>query len=163
MRNRIFISHATLDDYDFTKWLSLKLVGMGYEVWCDILKLDKGVDFWSSIEKEIRDNTCKFLIVSSTHSNQREGVLKELAVAAKVKKQLNDDTFIIPLAIDENLSYDDINIEIVRLNAIDFKNSWATGLQGLLDALEKQNVPKLSPDPAKSNLLYQQVFCMTRE
>jgi hypothetical protein len=131
---------------------------MGYEVWCDILKLDKGVDFWSSIEKEIRDNTCKFLIVSSTHSNQRDGVLKELAVAAKVKKQLEDETFIIPLAIDENLSYDDINIEIVRLNAIDFKNSWATGLQELLDALEKQNVPKLSPDPAKSNLLYQQIF-----
>jgi len=49
MRNRIFISHTTPDDIDFTRWLSLKLIGMGYEVWCDILKLDKGVDFWSSI------------------------------------------------------------------------------------------------------------------
>ena len=67
MRNRIFISHATPDDNDFTKWLALKLVGMGYEVWCDILKLDKGIDFRGSIEKETRDNTCKFLIVSSTH------------------------------------------------------------------------------------------------
>ena len=158
MRNKIFISHATPDDNDFTKWLALKLIGLGYEVWCDILFLEKGVDFWSNIEKEIRENTCKFLLVSSSHSNQREGVLKELAVAAKVKKQLSDDKFIIPLAIDEKLSYDDINIDIVRLNAIDFKKSWASGLRDLLEALEKQNVPKNSPDLAKSNQLYQQIF-----
>lgn len=158
MRNKIFISHATPDDDDFTKWLSLKLIGLGYEVWCDILFLDKGVDFWNNIEREIRENTCKFLIVSSTTGNQREGVLKELAVAAKVKKQLQDDTFIIPLAIDETLSYDDINIEIVRLNAIDFKKSWAKGLQDLLDAFEKQNIPKNPADLSKSNLLYQQIF-----
>lgn len=158
MRNKIFISHATPDDDDFTRWLSLKLIGLGYEVWCDILFLDKGVDFWSNIEKELRENTYKFLIVSSTAGNQREGVLKELAVAAKVKKQLNDDTFIIPLAIDETLSYDDINIEIVRLNAIDFKKSWAKGLQDLLDAFEKQNIPRNPPDLSKSNLLYQQIF-----
>lgn len=158
MRNKLFISHATPDDDDFTKWLSLKLIGLGYEIWCDILFLDKGADFWSNIEREIRENTCKFLIVSSTTGNQREGVLKEVAVAAKVKKQLQDDTFIIPLAIDEKLSYDDINIEIVRLNAIDFKRSWAKGLQDLLDAFEKQNVPKDPPDLSKSNLLYQQIF-----
>lgn len=158
MRSKIFISHATPDDNDFTKWLSLKLIALGYEVWCDVLFLDKGADFWSRIEKEIRENTFKFLIVSSTASNQREGVLKELAVAAKVKKLTSDETFIIPLAIDEKLSYDDINIDIVRLNAIDFKKSWASGLQDLLEALEKQKVPKNNPDPAKSNSLYQQIF-----
>ncbi len=162
MRNKVFISHATPDDNDFTKWLSLKLIGLGYDVWCDILELQKGVDFWSSIEKEIRENTCKFLIVLSEISNQREGVLKELAVATKVKKQLKDDLFIIPLAIDNKLSYDDINIELVRLNAIDFKDSWAKGLQDLLDALAKQNVPKNNPDPNKSNLLYQQIFLQDR-
>ncbi len=145
MRNKIFISHATPDDDDFTRWLSPKLIGLGYEVWCDILFLDEGVDFWSNMEKEILENICKFLIGSSTAGNQREGVLKELAVAAKVKKQLQDDTFILALAIDETLSYDDINIEIVRLNAVDFKKAWAKGLQDLLDAFEKQNVPK---DPA---------------
>ncbi len=158
MRNKIFISHATPDDNDFTKWLALKLISLGYEVWCDILELPKGVDFWSNIEKEIRENSCKFLIVLSAVSNQREGVLKELAVATKVKKELKDQTFIIPLLIDEKLPYDDINIEIIRLNAIDFKDSWAIGLQTLIEALEKQTVPKNSPDPTKSNLLYQQIF-----
>jgi hypothetical protein len=72
------------------------------------------------LRKRLGENTCKFLIVSTSSSNQREGVLKELAVAAKVKKELRDDTFIIPLAIDENLFYDDINIDIMRLNGIDF-------------------------------------------
>jgi len=158
MRNKVFISHATPDDNEFTKWLALKLIGLGYEVWCDILELDKGSDFWSVIEREIRENTIKFLIVSSTYSNQREGVLKELTVATKVKKQLHDETFIIPLAIDEKLSYDDINIEIVRLNGIDFKKSWAIGLKDLIEALEKQKVPKEKPNPGRSNLLHQQIF-----
>jgi len=158
MRYKLFISHATPDDNDFTKWLSLKLIALGYEVWCDLFCLEKGTDFWNSIENEIRDNACKFLIVQTVVSNKRDGVLKELAVAAKVKKKLNDETFILPLAIDNNLSYDDINIELNRLNSIDFKTSWAKGLQDLLEALEKQNVPKKAPDPSKSNLLYQQIF-----
>lgn len=158
MRDTLFISHATPDDNEFTKWLSLKLIALGYEVWCDLFYLEKGTDFWNSIETEIRDNAYKFLIVQTVISNKREGVLKELAVATKVKKQLKDETFIIPLAIDSALSYDDINIELVRLNSIDFKTSWAKGLQDLLEALEKQNVPKNAPDPNKSNLLYQQIF-----
>jgi hypothetical protein len=158
MRTKIFISHATPDDNDFTKWLSLKLIALGYEVWCDLFYLEKGTDFWNSIETEIRDNACKFLIVQTVTSNKRDGVLKELAVATKVKKQLQDETFIIPLSIDKNLSYDDINIELVRLNSIDFKTSWAKGLQDLIEALEKQNVPKNAPDPNKNNLLYQQIF-----
>lgn len=158
MKSKVFISHASPDDNDFAKWLSLKLIGVGYEVWCDVMFLDKGSDFWSSIEKEIREHTFKFLIVSSTVANQREGVLKELAVAAKAKKKLGDENFIIPLAIDETLPYDDTNIDIVRLNAIDFKKSWASGLQDLLEALENQNVPKNPLDHSKSNDLYQQIF-----
>lgn len=157
LRRKVFLSHATPEDNEFVQWLSLKLIALGYDVWCDILYLDKGVDFWRRIEKEIRENTCKFLLVSSRHSNQREGVLKELAVANKVKKQLGDETFIIPLAIDEGLSYDDINIEIVRLNAIDFLSSWAMGLRALIEALEKQCVPKNEPDFTKANDLYGQL------
>lgn len=158
MRNKIFISHAAPDDNDFTKWLALKLIALGYEVWCDVLFLDKGADFWKVIDKEIREGAIKFLLATSEIAIKRDGVLKEIAVAEKVKKQLKDDNFIIPLIIDENLSYDDLPPEIIRLNAIDFKKSWATGLQDLLDALDKQKVEKNSPDPDKSNALYQQIF-----
>ncbi|GAB4448787.1 MAG: hypothetical protein OHK0036_04800 [Bacteroidia bacterium] len=158
MRNKIFISHAAPDDNYFTKWLALKLITLGYDVWCDVLFLDKGADFWKVIDKEIREKTIKFLLVTSDVAIKREGVLKEIAVAEKIKKHLKDDNFIIPLIIDEELSYDDLPPEIIRLNAIDFKKSWAMGLQDLLDALHKQNVSKNSPDPDKSNALYQQIF-----
>lgn len=158
MRNKIFISHASPDDNDFTKWLALKLIALGYEVWCDVLFLDKGADFWKVIDKEIREGAIKFLLATSEIAIKRDGVLKEIAVAEKVKKQLKDDNFIIPLIIDENLSFDDLPPEIIRLNAIDFKKSWASGLQDLLKALDDQKVKKNSPDPDKSNALYQQIF-----
>ena len=163
MRNKIFISHASPEDNDFTKWLSLKLIGLGFEVWCDIFELQKGVDFWNIIEQEIRENTCKFLVVLSNTSNQLDGVLKELAVASKVKKILNDDSFIIPLIIDDNLSHDDINIELVRLNSIDYRQSWAKGLNELIDTLEKQKVYKKDSNQEKSNSLYHQIFLHDRE
>lgn len=158
MKTKIFISHASPDDNDFTKWVSLKLIALGYNVWCDLLFLDKGVDFWKIIETEIRENTCKFLIVLSKVSNAKEGVLNELATARKVKRSLDDDTFIIPLIIDEGLANDDMNIELVRLNSIDFRKSWAKGLQDLIEALEKKQIPKNAPDSSKSNALYQQIF-----
>lgn len=158
MRNSLFISHSNPTDNEFTKWLALKLIGLGYNVWCDLLFLKKGADFWIRIEKEIRKNSCKFLLVTSAESIQKDGVLQELAVASKVKRSLSDDTFIVPLIIDENLNHSDTNIEIVRLTKIDFVKSWASGLRDLLSALDDQQVPKNLPDLSKSNALYQQIF-----
>jgi len=158
MRNKLFVSHATGPDDQFTRWLCLKLVGMGYDVWCDLLTLKKGVDFWPSIEGAIRDHTTKFLVVLSQESNNKEGVLKEIAVANKVKKQIEDDAFIIPLHLDEQLAKEDINIEILRLNTVNFKTSWARGLQTLLEALQEAGVPKVPVDFARSETIYQQVF-----
>lgn len=146
MRNKIFISHATPDDNEFASWLSFQLIGLGYQVWCDLLQLKGGEDFWSDIETEIRNNTVKYLYVLSSNSNNREGTLKELTVAQKTKKSLTpeDSDFIIPLHIDKNLSYDDTNIDLVRLNSINFKTSWHTGLIQLLDKFKEDSVPKSS-------------------
>jgi hypothetical protein len=161
-RNKIFISHATPADDDFTKWLALKLIGLGYDVWCDILFLDKGVDFWKDIEHEIRENTCRFLVVLSNISNQSMGVLNEIAVAGKVKKELDDNGFIIPLMIDGNFSYDKINIELNRLNAIGFTQSWIKGLRELLTSFDDNKIPKTSEDLALSNELYNKIFLHDR-
>jgi len=73
-RNTIFISHATPRDNDFTRWLALKLVGLGYDVWCDILELPKGSDFWIKIEQEIRQKTSKFLIVLTVRLQNKPGL-----------------------------------------------------------------------------------------
>lgn len=142
MVNTIFISHAAPEDDNFARWVSLKLIGLGYNVWCDVIKLKGGEDWWNNIEIEIRENTVKFLIVLSRFSNKKDGVLKELAVAQKVMKKKNDSLFIIPLHIDSFLSYDDVNIELNRYNSINFKNSWADGLKMLLERFEEDNVPR---------------------
>ncbi len=158
MRNKIFISHATPNDNDFTKWVALKLITLGYEVWCDVFYLDKGVDFWKTIEAEIRDSTIQFFVVMSAISNSRDGVLKEITVAQKTQKASNDATFVVPLMIDNDLTYDDINIDIVRLNAIDFKKSWAVGLQELIKFLEDKGITPNKTDAEKANSLYEQIF-----
>ena len=161
-RKTIFISHATPIDNDFTKWLSLKLIGLGYDVWCDILFLNKGVDTWKIIEPVIRDDTCRFLVALSRTSNKSDGVLKEIAVAEKIKKELKDDGFIIPLRIDADLSFADINIELNRLNAIDFTQSWIKGLSDLLKSFDDNNIPKNPTNLALSNELYNKIFLHER-
>ena len=161
-RNKIFISHANPNDNDFTKWLSLKLIALGYDVWCDILFLEKGVDFWKRIENEIRNNTCKFLVVLSDISNVREGVLKEITVAEKIKKELNDESFILPLLIDNKLTYDKINIQLSRLNTIDFTESWIKGLDDLNKFLSDNKVQTFSDGYSNSNETYKNIFLKDR-
>ena len=158
MRETLFISHATPEDNDFARWLSLQLIGLGYTVWSDVVKLKGGEDWWPLIESQIRDSSIKFIIALSTASNNKDGVLKELAVATKVKKKLGDDNFIIPLHIDSTLSYDDINVELIRLNSINFKNTWADGLRMLLEKLNEENIPKKSDNHEQVKSLWESVY-----
>lgn len=161
-RKILFISHATPEDSEFSRWLSLQLIGLGYSVWCDVLNLKGGEDFWSDIEATIRTSTAKFLYVLTKVSNQREGTLKELAVANKVKKQLQDPRFIIPLHGDHALSYDDVNIEMNRLNSIDFKKSWSLGLKSLIEALEEMQVQKSAANFDMVNRLWRGNYLKNR-
>lgn len=145
-RNMIFVSHANDEDNMFARWLALRLAREGYPVWCDLTQLLGGEDFWQDIETAIRERTAKFLFVLSKSSNHKPGTLMELAVARKVGKHVGD--FVIPLRIDD-LAYDDVNIELQRLNCIDFTKGWAIGYKQLLEKLDKDGVardPRFTPD-----------------
>lgn len=135
----IFLSHALPEDNEFTRWLALRLAREGYPVWCELTKLLGGEDFWVDIEESIRSRTTKFLFVLSKTSNQKPGVLQELALAKRVGKGRED--FVIPLKIDD-LSADETTIELTRLNSIDFREGWVRGLAKLLEKLKKDGVPK---------------------
>lgn len=135
----IFISHALPEDNEFTRWLALRLAKEGYPVWCDLTKLLGGEDFWHDIQDAIKNRATKFLYVLSRNSNEKRGVLQELALAKRVGKARHD--FVIPLKIDD-LSNDDTTIEVVRLNSIDFSSGWTAGLARLLEKLETDKVPK---------------------
>ena len=138
-RNMLFLSHANPEDNLFTRWLSLRLAREGYPVWCDLTKLLGGEDFWRDAEAAMRDRTAKFLFVLSKTSNQKQGTLDELALARRLGKQISN--FIIPLRIDE-LPAEEINIELHRLAFIDFSKGWVAGYKQLIEALEKEKVPR---------------------
>ena len=145
-REMIFLSHTNPEDNLFTRWLALRLAREGFPVWCDLTRSLGGEDFWRDIEVAIREGTAKFLFVLSKTSNQKQGTLMELTVARKVGRTIHD--FIIPLRIDD-IRQDDINIELQRLNCIDFFTGWATGYGSLLKRLQDDGIgrdPRFSPD-----------------
>lgn len=140
MSDTVFISHATPADNTFAVWLATKLELCGYKVWVDVNNLAPSDDFWVTIDNVIRNETVKFIfVVSSASINpNRDGIQKELAVADKVRRQ--NPNFIIPVRIDD-VSFSDVPVEILRLNAIDFYNNWASGLTILLKHLCDEKVP----------------------
>ena len=137
----VFVSHANPEDNDFSLWLSLQLGKHGYPVWCDLTRLLGGEDFWSDIEVVIRDGVAKFIYVLSRNSNQKDGPLQELSVALAAARRGDLKDFVIPVRIDD-LPFQDLNIQLHRLNAVDFSGSWATGLKQLLAKLERDGVAK---------------------
>jgi hypothetical protein len=146
-RDTVFISHANPHDNDFVRWLGARLTGHGYKVWADLFELKGGNPFWSTIEEALRHHACKMIFVVSKASvdPDRTGALNELSVADALKKQLKDDSFIIPLKIDAT-AFSEFPIQIHRLNAIDFSAGWGAKLAELLDTLECADVPKVDGD-----------------
>lgn len=136
----IFISHATPVDNEITQWLGLRLMREGYDVWFDTERLLVGDDFWREIEDQIRNKAVKFILVLTKTSITREGVLQEIAVAKKIAK-VRGPRFILPIRADD-LSFDDIPIEVNRLDVADFSHSWSFGLSRLLKILEEDKIPR---------------------
>jgi hypothetical protein len=136
-KQTIFISHSTPEDNLFSLWLSSRLSLLGYSVWVDLKNLGGGEDSWGKIEKLIREETVKFIFVVSHQSIKKQGTLKELALADR----LRINNFIIPINID-NVPPSEFSAEIVRKNCLDFSNRWRDGFIELLDTLEEEKVQK---------------------
>ncbi|HEX8502801.1 MAG TPA: toll/interleukin-1 receptor domain-containing protein [Pyrinomonadaceae bacterium] len=141
MRDIVFLSHARPEDDEFTRWLALQLIREGYPVWCDLIKLKGGEDFWKDIQAAIEARTTKFLYVITRTSNDRDGPLMELAAARAIQKREKIKDFVIPLALDD-LPPNEYAIELKRLNAVKFNDGWAKGFATLLEKLEQDGVRK---------------------
>ena len=147
-RTLIFISHANPEDNVFSRWLALQLAKEGYRVWCDLTRLLGGEDFWADIEDALRSETIKLVYVLSRSSNHKAGPLQELQVGLSEARADGLKDFVFPLRLDD-LPHSEINIQLSRLNAIDFRLGWAAGLRVLLEKLEKDQVakdPRFSPE-----------------
>lgn len=153
MRDTIFIGHANPEDNEFTIWLYSKLELEGYKAWCDLQNLYGGErDFWDEIQTIIQNNTCKYLLVFSNSTFNKEGVKDEFEFARAIARNSDLKDFVIPLRI-EDVPYIE-RIGINRYNVINFTDSWLTGLIKLLKKLSHEGIPKsTSETPSVSDWL----------
>lgn len=105
-----------------------------------------GEDFWRDIERVIRNEAAKVVVVISknafTESGEiRDGIAKEIALSDVVKRTLADEYFLVPVRIDET-DFGSFPIDFIRLNGIDCEKNWAIALQMLLKVFERDGVPK---------------------
>lgn len=146
LRTQIFLSHATPEDNEFTRWLAGKLIIAGYSVWCDLDQLKGGDCFWNKIESSIRNDSIRMIAIVSNTSYLKDGVRNEWDLGVTIEKQMPG--FLIPVRVD-NFDFNQLPITIHRKNVIDFNRGWHLGLTQLLDTLDAAKVEKNpSGDPA---------------
>jgi hypothetical protein len=137
-RNVVFISKATPGDDEFVLWLAPRLEAAGYTVYADIVRLDPGIRWRQELTTTLQNRAIKMLLCCRDTSLARNGVQEEIGIAEDLVKELEDPQFIIPLRLEP---YKKV-FGIGELQYVDFSKSWADGLNHLLDALQKQNVPR---------------------
>jgi hypothetical protein len=141
LRDTILITHATPEDNLFASWLAARLTAAGYKVWVDLRDLRAGADFWHVIEAKLRNETARQIVVVTEHI-RKDGVQKELALGERVKKELKDGDFIIPIRASD-VRHSDFPVEILRLNSLDAHPNWASCLAPLLKSLSDAGLPRL--------------------
>lgn len=95
-RTLVFISHARPEDDELTRWLCGRLTAHGYRVWADLEQLLGGDPFWTDIQRAIRHDAARFLVITTRTSSTRMGVLNEIAEAADVSRTLRERRGITP-------------------------------------------------------------------
>lgn len=145
-RTTIFLSHATPEDNDYTRWLAGKLTLAGYDVWYDLDRLKGGDYSWNKIESAIRNDSVRMIAIVSNASHLKDGVRNEWDLGITLEKQLPG--FVIPVRID-NFDFSQMPITLHRKYMIDFHRGWHAGLIQLLDTLADAAVPRRDVvDPA---------------
>lgn len=137
-RSSIFLSHATPEDNEFTRWLAAKLIVAGYNVWYDLEHLKGGDYFWNKIESAIRNDCIRMIAIVSEVSCKKGNVQNEWDLGLTVEKQLPG--FVIPIRID-GFDFSQLPITLHRKNVIDFNRGWHHGLAQLLDTFQNANLP----------------------
>ena len=143
-RNVIFITHAAPQDNEFALWLASKLAIAGYQVWIDRRRLRGGDDFWDEIDRILRQEAIKQIVVFSKHVG-KPGVKKELAIGDIMKTKLADPRFMIGIRNDDT-AFADAPPELLRGNILDAYPNWHDCLKTLFESLEGSRVP-VSPSP----------------
>jgi TIR domain len=143
-RTTVFVTHATPDDNEFALWLSSKLAMAGYRVWVDRRRLRGGADFWDEVDRVLRNEAIKQVVVFTEHIG-KPGVKKELAIGDIVRKKLADSRFMIPVR-NSSISYSDAPPEFLRDHIVNAHPNWHDCLKELFETLEADGIAK-NPSP----------------
>jgi hypothetical protein len=143
-RDMLLISHAAPEDNEFALWLSSKLAMAGYRVWIYRRRLRGGADMWDEIERVLRNNALKQIVVFTEHV-RKDGVKKELAIGDGMRKRIPDPNFIIPIRSAE-IAFEDAPPEFLRDHIINAYPNWHDCLNEVLEALDEAGVAK-KPTP----------------
>ena len=138
-RDHLFINYAS-EDTAFAEWLTLKLSGEGYRVWCDRVKLLGGESYPTDIDRALRERTFRVLAVLSKHSLMKPNPLKERTLALNLSKARGEQ-LLIPLNLD-GTRVSDLPWDLSDLSYIAFDEGWAAGLARVLKKLDALATPK---------------------
>lgn len=135
----LFISYAS-EDYELAEWLTLKLTGQGYLVWCDRIKLLGGESYPRDIDRAIKEQTFRLLALLSRHSISKPRPVKERTLALNIGQERGVD-FLIPLNVD-GLSSTELDWMTSDITFIAFHENWASGFSQLLEKLDSIGAPR---------------------
>ena len=150
LRDTVFVTHGAPEDNEFALWLSSKLALAGYRVWVDRRRLRGGDDFWDEIDRVLRNNAVKQIVVFTQHI-AKPGVKKELAIGEIMKSRLGDDKFMIPIRVGE-IAFGDAPPELIRRNILNAHPNWHDCLVDLFEALAEAKVPRTADTPDAASL-----------
>ncbi|RVA54275.1 TIR domain-containing protein, partial [Mesorhizobium sp. M7A.F.Ca.US.001.01.1.1] len=130
-------------DDEFTLWLAPKLEAEGYRVFADILTLQPGDRWRRPINQALQYRAAKVLLICRDATLDDPNVQDDLDIALEVAKEIPDSRFIIPLRLGLGKKIKGVGDAV----AVDFVRGWGEGVGHLLDALQRQKVPRSAGSP----------------
>jgi TIR domain/Restriction endonuclease len=142
-RDTIFLIKASPIDDEFALWLAPKLEAEGYRLFADILTLQPGDRWRRQINQALQYRAAKVLLICRDATLADPHVQDDLDIALEVAKELGDTRFIIPLRLEPGKKVKGIGDAVT----VDFVRGWGEGVGLLLDALQRQKVPRPAGEP----------------
>jgi hypothetical protein len=142
-RDTIFLIKASPIDDEFALWLAPKLEAQGYRVFADILTLQPGDRWRRQINQALQYRAAKVLLICRDATLSDAHVQDDLDIALEMAKELGDSRFIIPLRLEPGKKVKGVGDAVT----VDFVRGWGEGVGLLLDALQRQKVPRRAGEP----------------
>ncbi|WP_316173163.1 toll/interleukin-1 receptor domain-containing protein [Bradyrhizobium sp. SZCCHNRI2049] len=142
-RDTIFLIKASPIDDEFSLWLAPKLEAEGYRVFADILTLQPGDRWRRQINEALQYRAVKVLLICRDATLADPHVQDDLDIALELSKELGDSRFVIPLRLEPGKKVKGVGDAVT----VDFVRGWGEGVGLLLDALQRQKVPRPSGQP----------------